>query len=307
MPAECFRLVFGFGYVQAASGRLVREGVRGIRYGVGELDLSKLGERAVMVVLTYPGEWWKFCPDDRELNRQIGALLAVWGKKWGDPVGFWVKEFQDRGAPHVNLYVGWPDGAGGYEEARERTLWLERRKRVVGGRQARDEVEPVSGEFGWWLRTAWARVVTGNNMTAVAKAHHARGCDVRVSFWTDKAEEMHDRAQVAWYIAREVGKKYQKTPPVVWGRVRPWWAPLGLEREAFEQQMAEDVWHAMSGRLAKYCAEHDQALPWKNRGGGVTAWGMSADEGLRLLAEVEGPSGGELSWVERYQRYGYDD
>jgi hypothetical protein len=120
----------------------VREGVRGIRYGVAELDLSKLGERAVMVVLTYPGEWWRFCRDDGELNRQIGALLAAWGKKWGDPVGFWVKEFQDRGAPHVNLYAGWPDAAGGYEEVRERTLWLERRKRVVGGRQARDEVGP---------------------------------------------------------------------------------------------------------------------------------------------------------------------
>jgi hypothetical protein len=65
-------------------------------------------------------------------------------------------------------------------------------------------------------------------------------------FWTDKAEEMHDRARVAWYIAHEVGKKYQKTPPVVWGRVKPWWAPLDLEREAFEVEVAEDVWHAMS-------------------------------------------------------------
>lgn len=52
MPAERFRVVFGHGYVQTASGRLVREGVRGIRYCVAELDLSKLGDRAVMIVLT---------------------------------------------------------------------------------------------------------------------------------------------------------------------------------------------------------------------------------------------------------------
>jgi hypothetical protein len=45
----------------------------------------------------------------------------------------------------------------------------------------------------------------------------------------------------------------------------------------------------------------------EERGGGVTAWGMSADDGLRLLAEVEGASGGELSWAERYQRYAYDE
>jgi hypothetical protein len=35
-----------------------------------------------------------------------------------------------------------------------------------------------------------------------------------------------------------------------------------------EVEVAEDVWHAMSGRLAKYCAEHDQALPWKNGAAG---------------------------------------
>jgi hypothetical protein len=174
-------------------------------------------------------------------------------------------------------------------------------------RRAKDEAPAVSGELGLWLRTAWAKVVTGNHMTRESKDHHGRGVDMRVSFYTEKAYELQGRAEVAWYIAREVGKKYQKTPPKPFGPVRPWWAPLGLEREVFELDVAEDVWHAMSGRLTKYRAEHDQALPWKNRGGGVTAWGMSAEEGLQLVAEVEGPSGGELSWAERYQRYGYDD
>lgn len=104
MAAERFRVVFGSGYVQVASGRLVREGVRGIRYGVAELDLSKLGERAVMIVLTYPGgDWRRWCSDDGGLDRQIAAFLAAWRAKWGEPVGFWCKEFQQRGAPRVGF------------------------------------------------------------------------------------------------------------------------------------------------------------------------------------------------------------
>lgn len=220
----------------------------------------------------------------------------------------WVKEFQDRGAPHVNLYVGWPEGAGGYEELRERTIWLWLNRRDDGGRWARDNVGALAGELGYWARSAWAKVVTGNNMTAVAKRHHGRGVDARVSYTSDKAEELHERSDLVWYVAREVGKKYQKTPPEGWGRVRPWWAPLGLEREVFELDVSENVWHAMSGWLEKYSKEHDLGLGserWKNRWGAATAWGMSADEGLRLLAEVEGA--GEVSWEERYRRYGYDD
>jgi hypothetical protein len=287
-----FRVVFGYGYVQVASGRLVREGVRGIRYGVAELDLPKLGERAVMIVLTYPGDWRKWCPTDRELNRQVGAFLERWAAKWGPPVGFWVKEFQERGAPHVNLYVGWPDGAGGYEDVLARTKWVWQRGQSVGGRQARDEEQGLSGELGWWLRGAWSGIVTGNDGSAVARAHHAKGVRARVSFTSDKAQELHDRAGVAWYIAREVGKGRQKQPPQGWGRVRPWWAPLGLECERVEEEVSYVVWGRVRDRLMKYCSEHHQGLPW-NAWGGVTAWGMGSEEGLRVLVEAEEDNGPE--------------
>ncbi|HTW10405.1 MAG TPA: hypothetical protein VME46_23070, partial [Acidimicrobiales bacterium] len=269
MAAERFRVVFGSGYVQVASGRLVREGVRGIRYGVAELDLSKLGERAVMIVLTYPGgDWRRWCSDDGGLDRQIAAFLAAWRAKWGEPVGFWCKEFQQRGAPHVNLYVGWPEAAGGYAEVRHRTLWVKKRSAAVGERRARDEVAAVTGELGLWARTAWAKVVTGNNMTAVARAHHGHGVDMRVSWWTDRAHEFHDRAQVAWYIAREVGKEHQKAAPKGWGRVTPWWAPLGgLMPDRFEEEVSYIVWGRMRDRLLKYCVERKQRLPWDTWGG----------------------------------------
>lgn len=292
MGADRFRVVFGYGYVQVASGRLVREGVRGIRYGVAELDLSKLGERALMIVLTYPGgDWRRWCKNDTELDQHIEAFLAKWRAKFEEPVGFWCKEFQERGAPHVNLYVGWPEGVGGYEEVRQRTLQLKRRARDVGERRAHDEIRAVTGELGLWARTAWAKIVTGNNMTAVARAHHGHGVDMRVSWWTDRAQEFHDRAQVAWYIAREVGKEHQKRPPEGWGRVTPWWAPLGgLEPERFEEEVSYIVWGRVRDRLVKYRAEHKQGLPW-NTWGGVTAWGMSAEEGLRLLGEAEADSG----------------
>ena len=114
--------------------------------------------------------------------------------------------------------MGWPEGAGGYEAVRKRGAWLAHRSREVGARQAHDEVRAVSGQFGWWLRSAWSSVVTGNDGSAVAKLHHGRGVDVKVSFWTDKAAELRDRPRIVWYVAREVGKKYQKTPLRVGGR-----------------------------------------------------------------------------------------
>jgi len=47
------RVVFGSGYVQVASGRLVREGVRCIRYGVAELDVTCHEDGATPL----PGAW----------------------------------------------------------------------------------------------------------------------------------------------------------------------------------------------------------------------------------------------------------
>ena len=59
-----------------------------------------------MCTLTYPGDWAAFCPADVVLNRHIAEIVALWRAKWGEPVGLFGKEFQDRGAPHVNLVCG---------------------------------------------------------------------------------------------------------------------------------------------------------------------------------------------------------
>ena len=137
-----YRLALGLNYVRlylgrSGAGELRGEGVRGIRYGVLGLELGELGERPVKCFFTYPEDWRSYCSTDAQFNRQWGLFLGKWRERWGEPVGYWVKEFQDRGAPHMNWVARWPETAEGYEELRVRTLRLA--KAESRGDEARGE------------------------------------------------------------------------------------------------------------------------------------------------------------------------
>jgi hypothetical protein len=82
------------------------------------------------------------------------------------------------------------------------------------------------GDFAMWLRTSWSEVVGTQGRV---KAHHARGVDVTVSFWTDEEARTRDRVTVAAYLAGESAKFAQKRPPEDFPGVGRYWGVIGKE------------------------------------------------------------------------------
>lgn len=286
------RLYFG----RSAGGELRGEGARGIRYGVLGLDLGELGDRTVKCFFTYPRDWRSYCGTDKQFNAQWQGLLSKWREVWGEPVGYWVKEFQPRldqpeqfrDAPHMNWVARWPEGAGGYEQLLARTKRLGVAEKGGDVHGARGTYELLTGQFGWWLRTAWAEVVTGNDGSEEAKKHQARGVEARVNWYSERWAEIADRARVGWYLARDVGKQAQKRAPKGWGRVRPWWGAVNMKtHEPVVEQVSYVVFVRLRSLLEKWCVEHGDPVPYRAELGGITAPGMTAEEGLGLLVEVE--------------------
>jgi len=288
-----YRLALGLNYVRlylgrSGSGVLRGEGVRGIRYGVLGLDLGELGERPVKCFFTYPEDWRSYCATDVQFNRQWDLFLGKWRQRWGEPVGYWVKEFQNRGAPHMNWVAQWPETADGYEELRARTLRLAKAEGGGDIYRARGTKELLAGDFGWWIRTAWAEVVTGNDGSSEARKHQARGVECRVNYWSERAEEFADRARVAWYVARDIGKERQKTAPEGWGRVRPWWGAVNMRSEpATVEEVSYFVFVRLRSRLEAWCLGNGVTVPNVLSLAGITAPGMRGEEGVALLVEVE--------------------
>jgi hypothetical protein len=74
-----------------------------------------------------------------------------------------------------------------------------------------------------WLRTTWSESVGTHG---VVQAHHVRGVDVSVAFWSDEVARAKDRVEVAAYFAGESTKWRQKRPPEGFTQVARyygWW------------------------------------------------------------------------------------
>jgi hypothetical protein len=298
-----YYIAFGLYYVRlylgrSASGEMRGEGSRGIKYGVLGLDLDELGDRTVKAVFTYPLDWRRYVPTDRVWNKQWSEFLGKWKQRWGSPVGYWGKEFQPRvdqaaqyqQAPHMNWVCRWPESAGGYAGVLARTKRVrsaEGRRDFYGARSAFQEI--VSG-LDRWMHKAWSEVVTGNDGSEEAKKHYGRGTQVRVNYFSESWAEKADRADVAWYIARDVGKSAQKRVPAGFGRVRPWWGCVNMRRqEPVIEELSYLAFVRMHERLRRWC---DKRWPGLVTGlgpgfGGIMAPGMRGEEGLAVLLEIE--------------------
>ena len=75
-----------------------------------------------------------------------------------------------------------------------------------------------------WLRDSWSEVVGTQGVVA---AHHARGVDVAVAFWTDEVARTKSRVEVAAYLAGESAKWAQKKPPEGFVRVGRYYGIVG--------------------------------------------------------------------------------
>jgi hypothetical protein len=201
-----------------------------MRWLFASLPWELLGPRLAMLSLTYPGEWREWLPDGRALDGHRRAFLERWRRRWGPPMGVWVKEFQASGRPHLHLYLAIPDEVPTheYEGLRQRTLLRHRLEREYGRYEGRRRLPAIGGKYGgsfaMWLRTAWSEVVGTQGVVA---AHHARGVDVSVSFWTDEVALTKDRTEVAAYLAGESAKWAQKQPPENFRRVGRYYGHVG--------------------------------------------------------------------------------
>lgn len=277
-----------------------------MRWLFASLPWEMLGPRLAMLSLTYPGEWRCWVPDGRALDGHRRAFFERWRRRWGSPMGVWVKEFQASGRPHLHLYLAIPEEVPGpeYETLRQRTILRHSLEREYGRYEGRRRLPAIGrkygGNFAMWLRTAWSEVV---GTQGVVPAHHARGVDVTVSFWSDEVARTKDRVEVATYLAGESAKKAQKRPPENFLRVGRYYGHVG-SRQGFKPVTEEVIVnHALAFELEKRLA---RLVRWRllakrrrygltgplrfdlrRSGNGVTALGVRPEDIARLMAWCE--------------------
>ena len=267
------------------------------------LPWELVGPRPALVSLTYPGTWQPWVPTGRVWEAHRRAFERRWVRRWREPlVGVWVKEFQTSGRPHLHLYVGLSSSMSAEDFAglRERTLLRHRLEHEHGRYEGRRLTPPVGlpygGEFGTWLRVAWADIVgtSGPDKGPFGLdpgAHDIRGVDVAVVFWSDEAEATTDRTAVAQYLARETGKWRQKQPPPGFSRIGRyygvWGRSVGFRPETTTTALDPDVAAEVDARLTRWVnwklraqrhgAPPTTALVVRRPGDGVTAFGLGPD------------------------------
>lgn len=265
-------------------------GLSRLRREVRALPWERLGRRALLVTLTYPGDWRRWVPDEGTFRRHVLAFVARWTRRWGEkPEGLWVVEYQRRGAPHLHMYVRLPESVSeaDFRVLQERTGREKARKRQ--GTQVWGKKEPVAGEFGMWARTAWAEVVGTQGWD---RGHHVAGVDMVTFFAAGYEWSVVDGVQVGEYLAGEIGKRHQKKPPSGFGCGHQWgkWSgfgPVVRWQGALEPELAVALESRLVTWIAQTCGANHPAVSRRVGGRGVTAVGMRVEEALVLLGDVE--------------------
>ena len=182
-------------------------------------------------------------PGRSDLAKHREALKERWRRRFGTPIAVWVAEFQNRGAPHLHLYIGLPDAVSEseYIDLQKRTVQRRSAERRIGAYKARAQIGAPSGEFAQWLRKAWWEIV-GSGL----KAHHGRGVDIAAAFYSAQAESQANRVRVAEYFWRESGKWKQKQPPEGFGGMNfygRWGKKEGFNPIVTEEWVNERAWY----------------------------------------------------------------
>lgn len=288
----------------STAGRVVRDwSVRSrnnMRWQFSGLAWEELGPRPAMVTLTYPSEWQKWAPCGRTVHRHREAFKERWRRRWGEPVrGVWVREFQERGAPHLHLYVGLPDAVSDdeYRALVRRTVRRRRLSDEVGGYEARRMVGFLEGEFGRWLLGAWAGCVGSDD-----RLHAQFGADVAPFFWGATANEATagsvNWGRVAEYLWRESGKWGQKqvpedfaSPGRSWGK---WGVRVLVSEGEVDRGTAMELRRVLWGLWCSRSRSRGSRRPPKPRGmDGLTVFGLDRDTALRLMAWAEASAVGK--------------
>jgi hypothetical protein len=268
------------------------------------LPFEMLGDRPLWITLTYPMGWRRWVPDGRALEAHRRAFGERWRRNFGEPIGFWTKEFQlAEGRPHLHLLMKGPESMpdADYRGFQARTREAKYNERVYGKFDGRARTEPIKAEFGgqtaMTLRRWWAEIVTGNTNSR----HYVRGVDVRTVFYAhdDAVVLSKRRAAIAAYMAGETAKAKQKVPPEGFGMVGAyygtWGRDQGFRPQVTPMEVDQAVWHQLNRRLTflmgwrravKRAKGHQVGNEWMRRRSwqGITVGGLGPDELARLMA-----------------------
>ena len=207
--------------------------VIGLKRRLLELRWESL-PRPVLLTLTYPADWRRWCADGRVLEQHREAFTKRWRRRWGEPMtGLWCKEFQKVGRPHVHLYLGLPEAvsAADYEGLRQRTVLGKELGSSLGKYHGRRNLPAIGGKFGGRVRLLVPYRMDRDSDRRKGPLPRCSGCGRAGFFFSDKDTEAEaDRLRAAEYLASEVGKRYQKRPPQGFGGVGRYWAILGADR-----------------------------------------------------------------------------
>lgn len=208
------------------------------------------GVVAEMVTLTYPGDWRGSAPDGRTVKRHLEQFRKRWERKWGPLVGVWKLEFQQRGAPHLHLYVARP----------------------VSGRDA---------DFRRWVSEAWFEVVGSGDIrhlragTGVDRQFCARAVDVR---------------RLCTYFSKHnskySGKSEQNEVPAGFYDVGRFWGVWGMEKAVERVELTRGDYHQVVRVLRRL---QRAARPGRRRlrsmGGEAGLWTLCA-AGPRVAVQL---------------------
>ena len=254
-------------YPNAPIGARFDRRARGrLRWALGAMAWEDLGPRPAMVTLTYPGNWQAIAPNGTVSGAQFRKLRERWARRWDERMrGVWVREFQERGAPHFHMYVGLPPGVSDDEHERltRRVVTRQSLERKIGKHLARRACGFPDREFGIWLRKSWA-ACCGTTGTM----HENMGADVAPMFrgagLEDALAGRVDWAKLSEYLWRESGKWGQKEAPPGFEPVGRWWASMGVELQVREDTISAAKFTEVKRVLRGWWKA--QGLEWKVRG-----------------------------------------
>jgi len=179
------------------------------------LDLSPMmtGNKnalAVMITLTYPGEWLAVAPTAAHAKKHLQQFRKRYERKFGRPFyAMWKAEFQRRGAVHFHIFSASPI--------------------------------PIA-KFRKWVATAWSEIVCPATEEERLK-HLSAGTAVDLA----KGATIETARLVAVYFSKHSSanfgdKEYQNLPPKEWvesGSVGRFWGYWNLKPVEVEARLSE--------------------------------------------------------------------
>jgi hypothetical protein len=282
----------------STAGRVIRgvsvRSLNELRFQLSGLVWEQLGPRPALVTATYPGDWLPWADSGPEIRRHIERFKSRWRDRWGEPIrGVWVREFQERGAPHWHLYVGLPAAVSDedYDRLVRRTIRRKLLERQVGKYEARRRCGLLRGEFGEWLLSAWSGAVG----TPADSPHRRFGADVAPFFWgatvAEAAAGEVNWGRIADYLWKESGKLGQKTPPREFVSPGRTWGRWGVDVRLTEAELTSVVWAELRRVLLTLYRKRAAALGRKlsePRGrDGLTVFAIDKEQVIRLLRWAE--------------------